>query len=211
MEHSAKTAAIKRSLLWFVPLVLVAIGLTWKLVAGVENPLAGGANKEAGGLTIRSVASICTPQPLAKFPPDPGIAGRLTPGGIDADSDGVRDDVQRYIAMNWGCSERAVRALSLVAKGAQMEVLIGNSISRGEALALAEKFVAKALACYSRSVDKAIIDSGALDRVVKTVADTPERSRQKDKFDGLLANHVFLLTEAPTPDLCGYDPATLPN
>ncbi len=33
----------------------------------------------------------------SNFPPDPGDAGRQTIEGIDADHDGVRDDVQRWI------------------------------------------------------------------------------------------------------------------
>lgn len=35
------------------------------------------------------------------LPPDPGKAGKLTIEGIDSDEDGVRDDVQRYIALNY--------------------------------------------------------------------------------------------------------------
>jgi len=31
------------------------------------------------------------------LPPDPGKAGKETLLGIDADKDGVRDDIQRYI------------------------------------------------------------------------------------------------------------------
>ena len=33
------------------------------------------------------------------LPPDPGEAGKVTVEGIDSDGDGVRDDVQRYIAL----------------------------------------------------------------------------------------------------------------
>jgi hypothetical protein len=50
----------------------------------------------------------CIPQHLANLPPDPGQAGKLTIDGIDVDKDGVRDDVQRWIAENWAlpaCSE----------------------------------------------------------------------------------------------------------
>jgi hypothetical protein len=34
-------------------------------------------------------------------PPDPGLASDQTIAGIDSDSDGVRDDVQRYIVLNY--------------------------------------------------------------------------------------------------------------
>ena len=35
------------------------------------------------------------------LPPDPGEPGRATLAGIDSDSDGIRDDVQRYIAQTY--------------------------------------------------------------------------------------------------------------
>jgi len=33
------------------------------------------------------------------LPPNPGEAGKATLQGIDSDNDGVRDDIQRYIAL----------------------------------------------------------------------------------------------------------------
>ena len=44
------------------------------------------------------------------LPPDPGEAGKQTLAGIDSDNDGVRDDVQRYIAETYAHSlkQRAV-------------------------------------------------------------------------------------------------------
>ena len=72
----------------------------------------------------------CIPQHLANLPPDPGEAGKLTIDGIDADKDGVRDDVQRCIAENWGHSERAVAGLTIVAKIAQMRVHYGETLGK---------------------------------------------------------------------------------
>jgi len=37
----------------------------------------------------------------ATLPPDPGSAGRATLEGIDSDGDGVRDDIQRFIELNY--------------------------------------------------------------------------------------------------------------
>ena len=123
----------------------------------------------------------------------------------------MRDDVQRYIALNWGHSERAVRALSGVAKGVQMQVLTGDSVSREEARRLAEKFVMNSVNCFSTSVDAGIVGFSALEHVVKKVANTPERARRKHSFEYLAAHQVYMLSDAPITELCGYDPATLPN
>ena len=154
----------------------------------------------------------CIPRErLANLPPDPGREGEKTLGGIDSDGDGVRDDVQRYIALNWGHSERAVRALSGVAKAVQMEVLTGDSVSRYEAKRLAEKFVMNPVNCFSRSVDAGVVGFSALEQVVKKVANTPERSRRKHSFEYSAAHQIYELSDAPVEELCGYDPATLPN
>jgi hypothetical protein len=50
-----------------------------------------------------------TPFVNSGLPPDPGEAGKQTLLGIDSDGDGVRDDVQRYIALTYP-NEPKVRA-----------------------------------------------------------------------------------------------------
>lgn len=152
----------------------------------------------------------CTPLLLTKLPPDPGPAGKLTIEGIDADQDGVRDDVQRYIAIKYGTSERAVKALTLIAKSAQSQVLLGDSVTSEQAYEIAQKASDIAL-CYVHTVDQKIRNERALDFVNTQVTNTPDRFERYRKFDRLLANRVFLASEAEVPEACGYDPAALPN
>jgi hypothetical protein len=45
------------------------------------------------------------------LPPDPGEAGMLTLEGIDSDQDGIRDDIQRYIALTYPDSQKTRAAL----------------------------------------------------------------------------------------------------
>ena len=72
----------------------------------------------------------CIPQHLAKLPPDPGEAGKKTIDGIDADKDGVRDDVQRFIYEQWPDSERSRRVLYEVAKVTLLEVHHGGDLGK---------------------------------------------------------------------------------
>lgn len=58
-----------------------------------------------------------TPDIFAGLPPDPGEAGKATLQGIDADSDGVRDDVQRFIKASYPNSLPQRRAATQIAKG----------------------------------------------------------------------------------------------
>ncbi len=49
---------------------------------------------------IEPTIPLVLPEP-AVLPPDPGEAGKTTLEGIDSDKDGVRDDIQRYIASTY--------------------------------------------------------------------------------------------------------------
>jgi hypothetical protein len=51
------------------------------------------------------------PGPGGGLPPDPGEAGKATIEGIDSDQDGLRDDIQRYIALTYPDSEKTREAL----------------------------------------------------------------------------------------------------
>lgn len=50
------------------------------------------------------------------LPPDPGPAGLVSLMGVDSDSDGVRDDLQRYIALTYPSSPNTVNALRQLSK-----------------------------------------------------------------------------------------------
>ena len=61
---------------------------------------------------------------FANLPPDPGAAGKATLAGIDSDNDGVRDDVQRWIALTYPNSQKTRAALTQMAKAKQI-ILLG--------------------------------------------------------------------------------------
>ena len=210
-----------------IPLALAVVGVIWLLADNAElAPL-----QQALGLKPASVEhskakpicdpivnpnvaapTDCIPQYIANLPPDPGAAGKRTIEGIDSDNDGVRDDVQRYIAQRWGESERAVKALHLVAKNAQTQVTLGDSVSRDQAYEIA-KTMGRSVDCYARTVDPKVMQSRAIEEVASEVTNTPTRFERWLKFELLTTNRVYLMTEldAPLSDLCGYDPAKLPN
>jgi hypothetical protein len=150
----------------------------------------------------------CIPKYLANLPPDPGPEGERTLEGIDSDKDGVRDDVQRFIALHYGESERAVRALTNIAKSNQLKVAIGDSISREEAIKLAP-IMLNAGRCYARTVDDKY--PRALERTAAQVLNNTERLVRAKKFEYLLAHNVYPFTDTSVAELCGYDPASLPN
>jgi hypothetical protein len=67
-----------------------------------------------------------TPTGSRPLPPDPGAAGMAPLGGIDSDGDGIRDDVQRYIALTYPSSAKMQAALTQVA-AAYLPAIIDNN------------------------------------------------------------------------------------
>jgi len=64
---------------------------------------------------------------FANLPPDPGAAGKATLAGIDSDNDGVRDDVQRWIALTYPNSQKIRAALTQRTKTMQLVLLDASS------------------------------------------------------------------------------------
>lgn len=63
------------------------------------------------------------------LPPDPGSAGMTTLAGVDSDGDGVRDDIERYIALTYPQSGRTRAALTQMAVAMQAELLDASTQS----------------------------------------------------------------------------------
>jgi hypothetical protein len=69
------------------------------------------------------------------LPPDPGDAGRVTIEGIDSDSDGLRDDIQRFIFLHYTNEETTQNTLIDVATTLQNSF---TSATKDEAIQTAE-------------------------------------------------------------------------
>jgi hypothetical protein len=135
--------------------------------------------------TTTASTGECVPQRLLdKLPPHPGRSGEDTLAGVDADGDGVRDDVQRFIVENYGYSERGVRALNNLARSYQVEILT-DSASREQVHNLSEQ-ISKDASCLIRSVDKQELTfENVTNSVRKRMMNTPERRARHYKFQGL--------------------------
>lgn len=66
---------------------------------------------------------------VTALPPDPGPSGQTTLLGVDSNGNGIRDDVERYIALNYGSSPNAVKSLYEVARTLQAMLTVpqGNA------------------------------------------------------------------------------------
>jgi hypothetical protein len=124
--------------------------------------------------------------PGSVLPPDPGEAGMATLEGIDSDQDGIRDDIQRYIALTYPGSQKtraALRQFTLAFQKATLE-----SPDEERALNNVED-MHRAQEClwyiHSRSSIK------MSDSLMAEYLNTMERSRAYLAYNSKLGGHVF--------------------
>ena len=67
--------------------------------------------------------TIIIPVESSELPPDPGEEGKADVAGIDSDNDGVRDDVERYIAYKYPDNPLTRKALYQYSKYEQLNLI----------------------------------------------------------------------------------------
>ncbi len=147
----------------------------------------------------------CIPQYIANLPPDPGEAGKATYDGIDADKDGTRDDVQRWIAINYGHSPIAVKRLTIAAEQYLRAVHYGDELGPEETY---KRFATESMrqsACAVGLETQETLDRGARRQVRLLVMNTPERAKRASDFSRMFANTVTSAFDGTTSEACGFD------
>jgi hypothetical protein len=150
------------------------------------------------------------------LPPDPGSAGMATLAGIDSDGDGVRDDVERYIALTYPNSQKTQVALTQVALAIQSQVVAAPNQALAAANALAWSYATECLDSFTAGSDADVVGLGRstdIESALKTVVlNTPARASAYFQSDAQLGafteqrpNFSGLATR------CSFDPLTLPN
>jgi len=176
-------------------------------VFSVGSTLVTWTAMDANGNTANAfqAVSVSDDRSLSGLPPDPGPAGRATLEGIDSDNDGVRDDVQRWIAINYPSSEKTRMALKQLALTQQQFVLdsvdpvksLNNAVQRGKAI--------DCLFYISPSDAPTIINE------FKAITlNTYTRSKAYLQADHHLSGNVFS-SDLDWKQSCNFDPDALPN
>ena len=76
----------------------------------IENILSVNLRSNPGGFLFVQVLG----EPTLDLPPDPGPAGDETLEGVDVNANGVRDDIERWIGLNYRDSEKTRQALTQI-------------------------------------------------------------------------------------------------
>ena len=135
------------------------------------------------------------------LPPDPGEAGKQTLLGIDSDSDGVRDDIQRYIYFAYPDEEKVRVALTQVAL--EYQGLLSQSNDPDAAFNHATR-MSRHGECLDYIQGEAAADTLAALRA--EILNTKERSLAYINYNNNLAGEIIL--GAPVQDWknsCNFD------
>lgn len=140
------------------------------------------------------------------LPPDPGEAGKATLAGIDSDHDGVRDDVQRWIALTFPNSEKTRAALRQDAIAMQQLLLDAADPIKSYNNALQE---GKAIDCLSYIRDDSYV---LMDELKAIVLNTYLRSKAWLQADKHLSGHMSKGLDYKDWKLgCNFDPDAMPD
>ncbi len=142
---------------------------------------------------------------LDGLPADPGEAGKKTLEGIDSDNDGVRDDIQRYIAIEYPDSEKIRRVLTDKAKADQAFIL--NADDREKVLE-ANTEQGKAIDCLWY-IDPETASTN-YKKLKAQVLNTEERIRAWIKADSQLGGMTFSVPLDGKAQ-CTFDPDQMEN
>jgi hypothetical protein len=142
------------------------------------------------------------------LPPDPGPAGMQTLSGIDSDGDGVRDDIQRWIAVTQPNSARNRAALTQAARGIQAAILADNPSQANSALDTEEN----GDICLTGIMGDTLSSGNITDNLDTIALNTTARTKAYLTANSLVSGTaVSVPTVASRTSLCSFNPALLPD
>lgn len=146
------------------------------------------------------------PAVISDLPPDPGEAGKATLEGIDSDNDGVRDDIQRYIALTYPESEK-VRVGSLQLAKAMQIAILGSSTKQKSISS--SFYVNKSIECLSYLSKYGIDGSEVIANLIGKLVNTVDRYSAYSRYNQNLSGNSFRIPQYDRKSSCDFDPEKL--
>ncbi len=172
--------------------------------AGVNTLMVSVRGEEDGWVLVQVLG-----EPRFALPPDPGPAGEATLAGIDANGNGIRDDVERWIYQTYPDSEKLRQALIQEYYPLQNMIINGDAQDR-DAVYDDMNELGRALACLRYiHTDKPHLVSGELKA---TILNTGGRVDGYFKASRLLGGGTFSSRDKNDwMNNCNFDPSLLEN
>ncbi len=169
------------------------------------------ANPSRVSLTPAIAVSADIPEAAVGLPPDPGEAGKATVAGIDSNGNGVRDDVERLIALTYPDTPKLRSALMQSSKADQSILMVdGATAVTDPAVVSARRLTAMARRCL-RYVVSGPRWIGVDDWMESIFFNTSNRIDASQRFDDLFAGQVIgdpagLPPSESKQNCVGFDP-----
>jgi len=126
------------------------------------------------------------------IPPDPGEAGKSTLEGIDSDNDGLRDDIQRYIVLNYKDKTEIQKALIQNAKASQKFLLVNNDEKLAYDITIEEFGAMHCLRTKYPKTDEGFYEFDKTDNDLRSILlNTEQRVKQNSKNNALLSGMML--------------------
>lgn len=154
-----------------------------------------------------AVAPVVATATAPSLPPEPGAAGLATLQGVDSDNDGVRDDIQRYIALTYPQSQKTRAALTQFATAAQQGIL---DAANGSPTDDDRTKITQAQECLSYISDP-ITAKNVKNNLRQLLLNTEARTDAWLAFNASLGGLVTLPPRSQWKSSCNFDPNALPN
>ncbi len=190
----------------------VRAGQVYRLEVTLRSPAPMAVGVKDGVIQLREGRRVWSrPLPVdltfspIPLPPDPGAQGMATIEGVDADGDGVRDDIQRYVGFLAYKTESGHAALTQLAKAEQAILLAEDP----EAIRSAAEAVSRAIQCLF-FVRGERSDAAALaDLLQSEILNTVDRSLRYIAAQSALSGMAFTSQPDDWPNMCDFDPMNM--
>lgn len=155
--------------------------------------------------SLESVPMILDP---SRVPPEPDAAvNNATVSGIDSNNNGIRDDVERWIAQTYPNSARMRAAVAQVAKSLQDYIITSSTMTRDSAYQAALKG-GDAVSCLVDSRAATNSTSGRIKEIMAIQMNTRARTLSYYAFQDALGSRLFKSADG---DKCDVPASQLPN
>jgi hypothetical protein len=133
---------------------------------------------------------------VAELPADPGAAGGKTLAGIDANGNGVRDDIELYVAANFGKDEKVMGVLANMAISFQHGMLATSDSESSKAYSM----LLRSGECLQSIGERVMAYSKELQKIDTMLTNTPQREQAWLAHTKRLENMYFAVRNNPTWD-----------
>lgn len=152
------------------------------------------------GLLGIHAAQAATPpaqlQSNSKLPANPGDAGNATLAGIDANANGVRDDLEGFIVSHFGKRPKALRGVANTVIGLQAAINSTDDAESGRA----QSMIIISSECLSASGEATPDDAAPLEELMTLLLNTPARTAALMAHKERADKQEFAVRDAPTWD-----------